>query len=94
MRFLLGARVVLNVAQKPGSQMIGTIFHDKVLGSSQWKIGKLETPRCLVIREDRSMIRAKQLGPGELVQCLIALAAFPEDLNFVPRTHMLAHNHL
>ena len=31
---------------------------------------------------------------GEMAQRLGALASLPEDLSSIPRTHMVAHNHL
>jgi len=31
---------------------------------------------------------------GEMAQWLRALVALPEDLGWVPNTHMVAHNHM
>jgi hypothetical protein len=41
------------------------------------------------------LIKSQNVGAGEMMdQWLGALAALPEDLSSVPRTHTVAHNHL
>lgn len=49
---------------------------------------------CLVIRCSTTFIKMYFKQQEKMTQHLRALSTFPEDLDLIPRTYMVTHNHL
>ena len=62
-----------------------------VRGNNDWFFKKILIAYLHVITKVRIFCNVRA---GEMAQQLRALAALPEDLSSIPRTHMAAHNHL
>lgn len=72
------------------------IYNLSTLGeeAGDFKVQSSGSMTYISVKERKRNVAVKERENGEMAQHLRALVALAENVGLIPRTHMMAHNHL